>query len=249
MVLSLKAWKSRSLPGLPRTEHPLCDIQNKKPRASSRGFFCCADRGSRGAYAVGPATSVPVRQGARHRQRGFAVKRLPIALLLQGLPGVRALPRSRRCPRHRRRHGHLPDAAWGVRLTAGADAVRSLRFSNKVFRWYTDCCRTPIANTAFSARVPLVGLVHSFMSVEAQGLSGDEILGPPLCRIYERSATAPLPPNAPAAASLGVFVLRAARVLGWWWHGLGRPNPFFDDRTGAPLSLPRVLTPSERAAL
>ena len=70
----------------------------------------------------------------------------------------------------------------------------------------------------------------------------DEILGPPLCRIYERSATGPLPPNAPPPASPGLFVLRAAKVLGWWWHGLGRPNPFFDDRTGTPLSAPRFVT-------
>src|SRR5262249_26140385 len=32
-------------------------------------------------------------------------------------------------------------------------------------------------------------------------------------------------------------------------HGAGRPSPFFDDRTKAPRSVPRVLTPSERAAL
>jgi hypothetical protein len=36
-------------------------------------------------------------------------------------------------------------------------------------------------------------------------------------------------------------------LLGWWLRGLGRPNPFFDDH--APLSVPRVFTPSERAAL
>src|SRR6202158_3966466 len=35
-----------------------------------------------------------------------------------------------------------------VKLTAGTDAVRCLRLSNKVLRWYTECCRTPIANTA-----------------------------------------------------------------------------------------------------
>src|SRR4029077_5184411 len=39
MVLSLKAWKSRSLPGLPRTEHPLSRYQEQKPRGFPRGFF------------------------------------------------------------------------------------------------------------------------------------------------------------------------------------------------------------------
>jgi len=49
--------------------------------------------------------------------------------------------------------------------------------------------------------------------------------------------------------SLSIFALRASRILGWWLRGLGRPTPFFDDHTNAPLSVPRVLTPSERAAL
>jgi hypothetical protein len=133
-----------------------------------------------------------------------------------------------------------------VKLTAGTDAVRCLHFSSKVFRWYTDCCRTPIGNTA-GPRFPVVGLIHSFMSREADGRSRDEVLGPPLCRIYERSAIGPLPPNAPAPPSLGVFALRASRILGWWLRGLGRPTPFFDDFTKAPLSAPHMLTRSERA--
>ena len=34
-----------------------------------------------------------------------------------------------------------------VKLTAATDAMRCLSLSNKVLRWYTECCRTPIANT------------------------------------------------------------------------------------------------------
>jgi hypothetical protein len=140
-----------------------------------------------------------------------------------------------------------------VTLSAGIDALRSLRFSNKVFRWYAGCCRTPIANGAFTPRVPILGLIHSFISAEAKGRSRnemlDEILGPPLCRIYERSATAPLPPDAPGPPSFGLFALRARKAFGWWWRGFGRPNPFFDPSTGAPLFAPRVITPGERSAL
>jgi len=135
-----------------------------------------------------------------------------------------------------------------VKLTAGKDAVRCLQFSSKVLRWYTDCCRTPIGNTA-GPRFPVVGLIHSFMNHEADGRSRDEMLGPPLCRIYERSAVAPLSPNGPPPPSFSVFALRASKILGWWLRGLGQPSPFFDDHTYAPLSVPRVLTPSERAAL
>jgi Family of unknown function (DUF6151) len=139
-------------------------------------------------------------------------------------------------------------AAGRVKVTAGTDAVRCLRFSSKVLRWYADCCRTPIANTAATARFPVVALIHSFIDREAAGHSRDQALGPPLCRIYERSAIGPLPPAAPPPPSFAVFTRRATRILSWWVRGVGRPNPFFDDRTNAPLSTPRVLTPSERSA-
>jgi hypothetical protein len=141
---------------------------------------------------------------------------------------------------------HLPAAR--VTLTAGMDALRCLTFSGKVLRWYADCCRTPIANTAANAHFPVVALIHSCMDHEAPGRSRDEALGLPLCRIYERAASGPLPPNAPPP-SLGMFVRRAAKILGWWARGLGRPNPFFDPQTNAPLSAPRIVTRSERAAL
>jgi Family of unknown function (DUF6151) len=81
------------------------------------------------------------------------------------------------------------------------------------------------------------------------GRALDAVLGPPLCRIYERSAIGSLPPNAPPPPSFKVFARRAAKLLGWWWRGLHRPSPFFDQRTDAPLVVPRVLTESERAAL
>lgn len=139
--------------------------------------------------------------------------------------------------------------AGRVTLTAGTDALRCLTFSGKVLRWYAECCRTPIANTAGTPRFPVVALIHSFMDHEAGGHSRDEVLGPPLCRIYERSATGPLPPNAPAPPSFGIFVSRASKILGWWACGLPRPNPFLDEQTNAPLSVPRVFVSSECAAL
>ena len=154
------------------------------------------------------------------------------------------------------RNGHVPikppdvlDAAGGtdifqmppgrVTLTAGTDALRCISFSGKALRWYADCCRTPLANTASTPRFPVLGLIHSFISDEVDGRSRDEVLGPPLCRIHDASAIAPLPANAPPPASLGIFAHRAGKLLGWWVRGLGRPNPFFDASTGAPLSAPR----------
>ena len=142
---------------------------------------------------------------------------------------------------------HMPPAR--MKLTAGTDAMRCLRLSNKVLRWYSECCRTPIANTPARPGFPVVGVVHSFMDHEADGRSRDEALGPPLCGIFERSRIGPLPSNAPGPPSAGLFARRASKLLGWWLRGLHRPTPFFDSRTKAPGAVPYVLTPGDRAAL
>jgi hypothetical protein len=133
-----------------------------------------------------------------------------------------------------------------VKLIEGTDAIKCISLSKNVLRWYADCCRTPIGNTAADPRFPIVAVIHSFMDHERR--ARDDVLGPPLCRIYERSATGPLPPNAPPPPSLMVFGRRASKLLGWLVRGLGRPTPFFEDRTKAPRSLPRVLAPDERAS-
>lgn len=142
---------------------------------------------------------------------------------------------------------HMPPAR--LKLTAGTDVMRCLRLSDKVLRWYTECCRTPIANTPTAPGFPVIGIIHSFMDHDGYGRSRDEALGPPLCRIYESSAIGPLPPNSPGPPSARIFGRRALKLLGWWVRGLGRPTPFFDDLTKAPRAVPRMLTTSDRAAL
>ena len=128
-----------------------------------------------------------------------------------------------------------------VKVTAGAEALLCVSLSSRVLRWYTECCRTPVANTAATPRFPIAGMIHSFMDHETDGRSRDEALGPPLCRIFESSAVGALPPNAPPPPSFGVFARRSSKLLGWWWRGLARPTPFFDERTKAPRAMPQVL--------
>lgn len=131
-------------------------------------------------------------------------------------------------------------------LTAGQDAVRCLRLSERgIHRWYAGCCRTPIANTA-GPRIPLLGLIHAFI---AEGAPRDMLLGPPLCRIFSDGAVGPLPLTAPPPPSYGLLLRRASRLLGWWARGLASPHPLFEAGTKAPRVVPRVLTPGERSDL
>jgi hypothetical protein len=134
-----------------------------------------------------------------------------------------------------------------LRLDAGSDALRCVRLSDKVLRWYTDCCRTPIGNGAASARFPVFAVIHSFINHDRR--SRDEVLGPPRCRIFEGSAVGPFPQNAPPPPSFRVFARRTSMLLGWWVRGLARPSPFFEERTGAPRAEPRVLVRGEPEAL
>src|SRR5262249_5309332 len=129
-----------------------------------------------------------------------------------------------------------------VTFTAGFEALRCVHLSGKVLRWYADCCRTAIANTAADRRFPVVALIHSIMDCAADGRSRDALLGPPLCRIYEQSAIGPLPSSAAPPPSLRIFAYRATKIAGWWMRGLAQPSPFFDDRTKAPRSMPQLLS-------
>jgi len=130
-----------------------------------------------------------------------------------------------------------------VKLTEGTDALRCVRLSRRtrVLRWFSDCCRTPIGNSADRPGFPIAAVIHSFMDHEAGGRSRDEALGPRLCRIFERSALGALPADAPPPPSLRAFARRGSKMLGWWVRGLGGPSPFFDVRTKAPRAEPRVL--------
>jgi hypothetical protein len=91
---------------------------------------------------------------------------------------------------------HMPPGR--VKLTVGTDALQCLQLSDKVLRWYAECCRTPIANTPARPGFPVIGMIHSFMDHEADSRSRDEVLGPPLCSIFERSAIGPLARTRPA---------------------------------------------------
>jgi hypothetical protein len=134
-----------------------------------------------------------------------------------------------------------------VRLTEGESAIRSMRLSSKgLFRWYTDCCRTPVANT-IGARVPVVGVIHAFTAVDAA--ARDQAFGGPRAFLNGASAIGGMPAHTDASPPFRMIAHLGRLALGWWVTGKRAPSPLFDAKTGKPRSEPHVLSTSERDAL
>lgn len=136
-----------------------------------------------------------------------------------------------------------------IEITVGHETLSALRLSPKgLFRWYADCCNTPIANTVAWARMPFAGVVHAIMDPKASGTRREEALGPIRARVQGKFGKGPLPAGVSKTAPLA-FLLRTARFV-WkgFWGRKHQPSPFFHP-TGKPRVKPKVLTPSERENL
>ena len=133
-----------------------------------------------------------------------------------------------------------------IKITQGQEHIRCVRLTkNGLMRWYASCCNTPVANTVASAKVPFVGVPHTFMDTETR----DHAFGPVIAKIHgrfgKREVPADVHPRAPVS-----FILRCLRIfLKAWLKGKHKPSPFFDPQTGKPLITPRVLSPTEREEL
>jgi hypothetical protein len=140
-------------------------------------------------------------------------------------------------------------APANVTLTEGAEHLRCVRLSEKgLFRWYTECCRTPVGNMV-GARFPFIGLIQPFMDHDGVGRSREDALGKPLAALQGKFAVGGLPPGAHPTVPLALLARCARLIFGWWAGGKGAPSPFFDPKTKAPRVVPRILSPTERAAL
>ncbi len=127
-----------------------------------------------------------------------------------------------------------------LEITEGGNRLACVRLTPKgLFRWYADCCKTPIGNTLPTRQVPVIGLIHSCMNTE--GKSRDETLGPVRAGVNGRYATGDRTEiNAHDRAPLSVLFRMSRKLLGWRLRGDHNRSPFFDN-TGAPTVVPRVV--------
>jgi hypothetical protein len=129
-----------------------------------------------------------------------------------------------------------------LKITEGADQLRSMRLSEKgLLRWYTDCCKTPVGNTV-NGKLPFVGLILAFAD---PACDRDAILGKSLGYINAPDPKK-LPPEIHEGSALKIVGRCGVLMLGWWVSGKSSPSPFFDKKTRAPIREPKILSKSER---
>lgn len=136
-----------------------------------------------------------------------------------------------------------------ITFTKGTEHLQCLRLSPKgLYRWYTDCCKTPVANCPASAQLPYTGVIHSIMNPAADGTTADATLGPLHARIAGKFGIRPLQPGTHEKAPLSVIFMAVRLIATGWIKGQQQPSPFFD-KTGQPRAAPYILTREQRSGL
>ena len=128
----------------------------------------------------------------------------------------------------------------------GTEHIVGLRLSPKgLYRWYADCCKTPLGNTV-SPAVPFVGIVTQAVGGAASG--PDDPFGKPIGAILGKFAVG-TPPAGSTKLNLRLLARAVRMVLGWRLTGKTWPHPFFDRATRAPKYPLTTLSRAEREAL
>lgn len=138
----------------------------------------------------------------------------------------------------------LPVMPGNFKITQGFENMKCARLTDKgMYRWFADCCKTPIANAMSATWMPFHGV--SVKAMELKGRNPDDVIGPVRGRMMGKHGKPPLPADTHKTASLGFIagVLKFIAVA--IATGKGKPSPFF--REGEPIKTPHVLTAAERA--
>lgn len=136
------------------------------------------------------------------------------------------------------------------KITQGAEHLKCFRLSEKgMLRWYAGCCRTSLANSPTSSKLPYVGLVSSFYAGGLEPKQRDQLLTPLRFRVMGKFAIGQPPAGtASAMAPAALFSIVGFLILGFW-RKKQKPSPLFDAETGQPLAVAYILSAQERDGL
>ncbi|UPW20392.1 DUF6151 family protein [Agarivorans sp. TSD2052] len=129
-------------------------------------------------------------------------------------------------------------APSSIHIEHGIEQLRCARLTSKgIYRWYSACCNTPIANTV-GLKVPFVAIYHNFIVSEP---NAEEVLGPVIGMLYPEQALTPIPSEQQVTTSS--FMLKAkvlTKLFLWKLTGQGKPSPFYQ-ASGKAIVKPIVL--------
>jgi hypothetical protein len=130
----------------------------------------------------------------------------------------------------------------------GAELLSGVRLTPKgLYRWYTQCCHTPMGNT-LTPSLPFVGIAAQAFAEDGAAVSVDAYFGRSRGMSFGKFAIGAPPPGS-VRPNLGMLAHALRKVLGWKLRGRAWPHPFFERDTSSPRYPVRILTREERAAL
>jgi hypothetical protein len=130
-----------------------------------------------------------------------------------------------------------------VHFTHGLEALACMSLSDHgLLRWYTTCCKTPVANTPRDFKTSYVGLIHSCLGKRAPSLQ--DSFGPVRMVLQTSSAKGKVT-STPMSNFVNLLKIMTS-VIAARMSGHYKSNPFFIEDSGTPIKQPRVLTKAER---
>lgn len=126
-----------------------------------------------------------------------------------------------------------------IKVTEGKENLACLQLKkNSLMRWYTSCCRMPVANTMVSARMPFAGVSVKLMKFSTTE-EMQKTLGPVVMKAFGRSARGEGPEDAHDTFPKSFM----PRILGFMAKGIllgkHKPSPFFEN--GKPVVASKVI--------
>lgn len=139
----------------------------------------------------------------------------------------------------------IPAYPSEVKFISGAEVVQCVRlFPKGLFRFYTSCCKTPIANS--DPKLPWVGF-HRRMHDSKDKNRVENELGSVKCRVMGKFAKGNLPEGTSEKFDFKSLMAVLPFILKGVILRKSNPSPFF--KNGKPLVTPKVLTAEERSLL
>jgi hypothetical protein len=132
-----------------------------------------------------------------------------------------------------------------LEIAAGMERLRAVVVAPKgLYRFYADCCKTPIANTIPGRKLPFAGTMTRNYDAQHR----DRVLRPPIAAVFVERAHGEPVEKARTALPLLIFDLMR-RAAAEWISGRGRRNPFLDAQDDGRIPAPYVVSAEERARL